>query len=535
MVLVLGACHTDGCDTSGLDALSAKEPRSIDFPGVALGEVGEFVPMHALGRNGRLTAIAGMARSGRAIIVPRGGDEPCTVMDLPEGDSPSKLLPMALEEMLVTLVDRDDTGKGTLRIYNPRCEQTVDALLGARPVSRSERLVPLRLLVEANGGQLLAISASDQRATVLDEDVEAVQVTSTHVVTVAGGQLVVRDMALEVVAHHGQDVTEMVMSGEFIAYVDRGRLHVISAPEGEPKQLAEDVCSVRFADQASRKGDRDAQFLSFYSPCGSSELVVYELSTKLPTPVGPAKSSRAEARRVKRGNEETTIIFFQPEASEDTETAGLAVYADGAAHPLLEPGGLEGIGRVTDDGVALWLGEGTDESRIVRYRGVDDIEVVLSDVMAFEVESYPERALVATDEGSHLIALEGFASPTVIASDAEDLGFGSSTGSLFGSSVESGVGTLRMLRTDEAAVEEIASDVWIPDATLAFSSEALFYLTQYEPPEKRGDLCMKVLANSDLFCEPDATEFRIFIRPKRAVGYVKRVGAERRLFWAVVQ
>lgn len=537
LLILLAGCNTDGCDTSGLRELAAKEPRAVNFPGEELAPVGAFTPRHALGRDGELLAIAGVNDAGSVVIVPSGRAGNCVVATLPEGGAVSQLVPAALEDMLVTLESRSDAGLGRLHVHDSNCEPVGEPFEQARPVPRTERLLPQQLLLVANTSDLIAISPSDRERRIVDTKVASVTIASEYVVVHAGAQLIVRDMGLGEVRRLGDAVTEVIVNTnrQEIAFVDGGRLKFLADPLATPQLLDDGACGIQFADQASRAGDGGTRFLSYFGSCDAAELVVYDRQEGRRLEVGSATSSFAEARAMEVAGRASTAVFFL-KASTAGDGDVLAVSVDGNEPTELGPGALSGVGRTTSAGVRVWLGAGTDESRIVTWSGDADGKILLSKVQDFAVGTYPERAVLDTGDGAlSLVAIEGFVEPTVVANGPSDAGGGSSDILLFGERVEDGVGDLRMLRADVGRVEEIADGAYLPASALAYSSESLLYLGHYDSALGIGELCMRIVRSADTFCEPGVVSFQAMFRPSRAIAYVKQVGTQRRLFWARVE
>ncbi len=538
--MVVSGCHTDGCDFSGLKEMAGKEPTGVDFPGEELGPVTGFHPLHVLGRNGKLKAIAGYDDGGSVLVVPADRTEPCTVFAIPADASASRHVPGVLEDMLAVLDSVDTSGLGTLSLYDPRCQKIGTEFANARLVSRSERLVPLRMLIVENTDELVAVDADDRERRLIDRDVGMVQVLAERVVVQAGGQLVIRDMALKESARHGSDVTEATVGRDSkgIAYIDGGRLHFLDNPDGEARALDDDACGLGFADEASRDEDNTPRFLSYYSPCEEGHLVVYDLQRDVRSEVGLASSSRAEARELDAGGEGVTAVFYEEQLAEDAGTPTvLSVALEGEEPVVLGPSSLNDVGRASEAGVTVWLDSGGEDSRIARVSAADGVRVddLLGDVVGFEVNAFPERALVRGDgAGTSLVVIEGNSQPTVVAEGSPTVGRGSGTRMVYGSDADGDVGTLNLLEEGERTVE-IADRVAISTAGFAFSGESLLYIENFDATQLIGDLCMRIIRNGDTYCQTDVAEYRAAIRPKRAVVYVKAVGRGARLFWAPVQ
>jgi hypothetical protein len=151
--------------------------------------------------------------------------------------------------------------------------------------------------------------------------------------------------------------------------------------------------------------------------------------------------------------------------------------------------------------------------------------------VAFEAESYPERALLAD---GRLLQLEGVARSRELATGAISVGRGSASASVFFADVEDHVASLRLLRADHGAVEPVADGVHVPSASFWFTGQSLFYHANFDVASATGDLCMRLVQSGDTYCEPDVSDFGVMIRPERGVALTKRVGDQVRLFWAEV-
>ena len=534
MLALTAGCHTDGCDTSGFRELAVKDPRGIDFPGQKIGDVGSFVPERALGKNGELVAIAGHDDAGQVVVVSAHTGRSCFLETSSEGENSSQVIAGALEDMLVTLESEDDAGLGRLRLYDSDCGQIGEPFEAARPVSKTERLMPIRLLLIANEDELVAVNPETRAATVVDDDVVWVSLTDERALVHAGGQLVVRNMALGEMRRLGEQVSEVVVDAKrgAVAYVDGGRLVFMADPDASPSDLDESACEVSFADQAFRPGDTAARFVSYRPSCDSPDLVAYDVKERRRYELGPARSSRAEVRAL---SSESIAVFFEA-ASDAQDEPLLVVSREGTDNLNLGSSTLAQVGRSLDGTVNVWVDAETDQSRVVNYSGSEDLETVLTKVTGFEVASFPERALVEQPDSTRsLIALEGNEEPTVVAEGALDVGVGDPGASLFGENVNDGVGDLRMSLADDGRPTTIGEAVHLSTAEFAYTTQSVFFIQEYDAQAGVGELCMRVVRNGDTFCEPGVVSYTVLIRPGRAVAYVKQSAGGMRLFLARVE
>lgn len=520
--LLTGACGALDWDTSGFEQLGGKAPRAIDLPGTELGTVADFTPIAALGKRGTLSAIAGVTGQGKVQVISASDGESCTAFTLSVAN-PARHLPAALEHLLAVQQERDADGRGTLRVFDDRCKEVTTPLPHARPVSGSERLVPLRLLIESEG-DLVALAAADEQLDVVDREVSFVAITATHVVSVAQGELVVRDLALRQRARHGRAVSEVVLvaGGSRIAYVDGGRLLWLAEPEAEPQRVSEDACGVSVADGTRVPGG--PRYLSYFSPCAESRLEVFDHVATTRTEIGVASESRAV---VHARDGDVVTFYLAPAEDSETERSIWVRSRDGAAE--LVPGTALVLGLASADGVTVW--NGTKGAPLQRWSHTG-VSPLFDAVDAFEAGSYPERALLGD---GRLLQLEGRERPRELARGATSTGRGGGTASLFFSDVDGEVGALRLLQADRDAVEAVADRVHLPSASFWYTGQSLFFHRNHDTGTGIGDLCMRLLENGDTFCEPDVRDFRVMIRPERGVVLTKGVGDEQRLFWAAVE
>lgn len=523
LVLSVSACGAFE-DMSGFEQLAGKAPRDIDLPGVDLGEVGNFIPTRALGRDGSLVAIAGVTDRGKVRVVRADGQGSCTATTLPEGAHPGRHVPAALEDLLVVLDDRNAEGRGTLHVYDSECREVRSPLPSARPVAGSERLVPFRLLLERES-DLVALDVNTRALEVVDRDVSFVTVTGEHVVTVSGGELVWRDFALDGVARQGSAVSEVVLvAGGKTAFQDDGRLRLVDSPGGKAVTLEPDACGIALADGPTRPGSGGARYLSYFAPCAASNLVVYDHVAERRYELGTALASRAVVHTV----DDQAVAFFSAASSDDAAEGSLWVRF-GADPPLeIGPGELAGVGLLVDGEISIW--PGPREGPLLRW-SKNGISPVRNSVVAFEARSYPERALLAD---GRLLQLEGVARSRELATGATSVGRGTATASIVFANVEDQVASLRLLRADHGVVEPVADGVYVPSASFWFTGQSLFYHADFDVATASGDLCMRLVQSGDTYCEPDVREFGVMIRPERGVALTKRVGGQLRLFWAEV-
>jgi hypothetical protein len=169
---------------------------------------------------------------------------------------------------------------------------------------------------------------------------------------------------------------------------------------------------------------------------------------------------------------------------------------------------------------------------LVEWSFDGDVELLHSDVLDFEVQSFPQRVLVGTEQKGTLFSLET-TDEEELASGSLWLGRGNGRTSLFATQVRDNVGSLKLVTAEPLAIQEVDEDVHLSSANFWFTGETLFYLRNYDG--ELGELCMRVLNGADTYCEEDVESFRVLNRPKRGVAYVKAIGSSRRLFWSVVQ
>jgi hypothetical protein len=230
-------------------------------------------------------------------------------------------------------------------------------------------------------------------------------------------------------------------------------------------------------------------------------------------------------------------VFYLTEAESLESTTGtLAVAVDGQEAVELGTGSAGTVGRVISNGINLWSGTGTPESRLVRWTPEGELTELSTDVVDFRVESYPERVLIERDGGEFdVLDVEGDDEPRVIAARAIDLGRSSVSSTLLGRDVEGDVGTLRYADGENSSVTDVAEDVFLPTASFSFSAEVILYLDRYDLESAVGRLCIRIVDTADEFCETDVSGFRRMIRPERGVAYVKSRDGEQRLFWAPME
>lgn len=536
-LLVGPACATQKCDTSGFTQLTSRAPRTVGFPGQDLGAVGAFEPLRVLGRDGRATAVAGVGEGDQVEIHSMASADVCSVnSDLYDAPAAEHVL-MAVEDLLVLGESMDETGRGRLHLVDDGCSEVARGT-GAVVVPRSDRLIPLRVLLHDESGDLVAIDVADRSSSVVDEGVSTAVINRTNLVEIVESRLVVRDVALREIRRIGSDVTELLTVGEGsqIAFVDGGSLYYLASPEDEPSQVDDGVCSVRLADAPTRKGAGGWRYLSYFAPCEQSTLTVADLSGDRRFTVGTATSTVAAARPVEVGGDPRIAVFHAPSGSASPNGPdALWVAVEGAEPIELGIGSVETVGRVSAGTIVLWLGQETTESRLVRWSPEGEIEELARDVIAFETETYPERALVRTEgDSSELIAVEGVTEPTVIAEQAPDVGDGTQYGSVFGNLAEGDVGQLRLVMAESGLVEDVAERVHLPTAGVYYDAEAAIYLDQFDAALGIGRLCVRSTDTADTFCESDVATFLSTVRPERGLAYIKiRRGGQHLLFTTI--
>lgn len=436
--------------------------------------------------------------------------------------------------MFAVFESRDDAGRGMLHIVDTKCEEPFDAIPNARVARNTERLMPPRLLVLTGEGELLAFDPAGRTASSIDENVESVFVTFTSVHALVAGRVTLRDVALEHPRRFGTSVTELTVDSgsDAAAYVDEGSLYLVESEAKTPKHLDDDVCRVRFANPPARDEHGDSRFLAYFSPCAETTLTVYDTERSHRISVGPSSTAAAEVRSIEDEEGQHVAIFYVS----DEPSGTISVSVDGGPPAELGPGSLSDIGRTTSAGVYLWIGEGTDDSRLVRWAPDGTVTEVVTGVMDFQTSAFPERALFENDEGERsLLVVEGVKEPSIVARGAPTIGRGSYKGTLFGEVDEGDVGTLRLITAPKAKIEEIAQQVYLSTAELAYAGETVFYLQGYDAEEGVGEFCFQIADSADTYCEPNVTEFLSVKLPERGVVYLKQKSGKRHLFWALIE
>jgi hypothetical protein len=314
------------------------------------------------------------------------------------------------------------------------------------------------------------------------------------------------------------------IAGGRLAIVDGTGLFWHDDAEREGRLLDEPACEVSAADGPGSSGGR---FLAYFSPCEERQLVVFDLDQGVRIEVGPS----VEARAVVHAGDGVPIVFSVAPLEGDGSQAGLWVQR-GSRRDLLGKGTLAAVGRQATEGVWVWLSDG-ERGPLVRW-SEEGVETVHSEVIGFDT-SHPQRALVEQEGETSLIALEGFAKPTVVASPASGTGRSGPRASIFFEEERDGTATLRLWEHGTTRVESVGERVRVASANFWFTGETLIYEEEWDLDAEEGRLCLRVMENGDTFCEPAVSSFRVMNRPERGIALVERTGANHRLFWAAIQ
>jgi hypothetical protein len=234
------------------------------------------------------------------------------------------------------------------------------------------------LLVKAPDGGLLLVDPWAQTiqrlaASVRNEDPG---VAYGHFFWIDGGVIVISDERLEPVAHVGQNVVSVSLSPEdgLLAYLEAGpegaaggTLYAVDARgTQEPRQVAEDVCGVRFLTLNGRRQ------LSYLSPCSERQLVLRDVQTDrlriIDRDVAGAPSVRSLAGE--------SVLTYVTTPSAEAQEGALWLLAEGKEKVLVAENTRVGPSTVTGDGGLLtvldWASTG---GRLVEWRGTALTEV----------------------------------------------------------------------------------------------------------------------------------------------------------------
>lgn len=195
------------------------------------------------------------------------------------------------------------------------------------------------------------------------------------------GELVISDATLTPVARYGSAITELIAAsaeGE-IAYVEAragagpsGSLHLLDTPSwaepAEPRQVADDVCSVRFLTWQGRRK------LAYLAPCSERRLVLHDLVDETVRVISANVSGGPSARTVRGESILTFVTTDSPNAS-----SGTLWLVRGDADPIaIAENARVNPSAVTPDGGLLAVRDWTNSGgRLVAWK--DDVLTEVAD------------------------------------------------------------------------------------------------------------------------------------------------------------
>lgn len=280
VLFVASLCCSTGCNIEGsvsglADSLLDPDPSTIDGPGrrIAQGSYSDLELDASLSVGARLLALRHDREESELAIIPFEGGEACHVGPATRFMRLASQVDVHLTPIVGYLGERSD-GQGTLHFVDFACKEVMEPI---EQVGLPQVLYPrgnaTGLLTLSGSGMVYFIDVTKPEVRVVAENVRSGRVGNSHLWLIEEGTLLARNDAFEVEAHYGTAVVEFgLFSGldepgvTDAAYIEGGKLFLASGTDGEPRELAEDACSITDIGHAGA--------FAFYSPCASRRLAV---------------------------------------------------------------------------------------------------------------------------------------------------------------------------------------------------------------------------------------------------------------------
>jgi hypothetical protein len=276
---MLASCHVD---LSGLNQLFSSDPTYLSLPGKRIGS-GRFSNVRIVGTNASGAHIAANDTSGSPEVVtifPFAGGKGCSTGAVNRWD----ILDFGVRSDVPPMLAIQQTRKGEstlLHFTTLDCKEPL-APIEARGFPFDARFddPPGWLMLETSGA-ITFLEPWKSKRKVIAEQTSGAHFSHDMLWSIEAGELVVRDLTLEVVARYGKNVSEFTVYDSLVraAYIERtcaeganpcsGDLFLVSAVPGDPKKIDSDACNVVFPRRWGGQG------VSYRSPCADRRAVVY--------------------------------------------------------------------------------------------------------------------------------------------------------------------------------------------------------------------------------------------------------------------
>jgi hypothetical protein len=299
---MLAGCHVD---LSGLNQLFNSDPTYLSLPGKRIGS-GQFSRVSIVGTNASGAHVAAFDASSSPTVLkifPFTGGKGCTTGPAAEYTP----LDFGVRSDVPPIVGFHDNRSATARLHltGLDCKEPLPPIEDRNfPVDATFDGPPGYLTFETSGA-ITFLEPWKSKRQVIAEHAKSARFSQDRLWSIEAGELVVRDLGLEVVARYGTNVTEFAVSDApaRIAYVEgtcatgaspcAGDLFLVTSVPGTAKKVDSDACSVVFPRRWGGQG------VSYRSPCVDRRLVVY----------GPTKSSGGDPSRIVLGD----VILGNPD------------------------------------------------------------------------------------------------------------------------------------------------------------------------------------------------------------------------------
>ena len=273
------------CETEGLSDLFDTSPTFVRFPGRQLAK-GRYDGLWLDGSVEQHGFVLARDLDDHSLtIIPFDGRDPCTVGPVARYWSFLQAFGLQQFQGYVPFIESvDETSRGELQLATFDCQLSGVSLSDAGgPVRPAPAVTPPAYLAKQGGTTLFRLDPWNDEQSVVAEQVGRLEFDGQYLWTIEGGEVVVRDRALNVQGRYGTGAIELLVWSSGRGYfTDQEGLHKVSmqanGKQANEKEgpLVEGACGI-----ATPRGGSSA-YVATLAPCAQSQLVLVGTETDLP-------------------------------------------------------------------------------------------------------------------------------------------------------------------------------------------------------------------------------------------------------------
>lgn len=418
------------------------------------------------------------------------------------------------ETEVLPFLQREEDQTTTLHFTNKSCDVSDVAVSNTDlPLLDLHGVAPgnsTGFLVRTATNELLFVDPWNEEVREVATEVTRLQLESDLLVTIEGGQLVLRDLTLQEIGRAGAAVQHFVVNAtkDEIAFTEGGVLYVAALGALEDAgEVAADVCGVNYALAGGNSR------LSFFSPCEDRTLVVMRpngedrveyVSGVNTTPRLTLSDSELHVVYVTDGETSSTGKMWLRVGEEEptlvSESADLTTLTLSPTRLLFTENAVNGAG----DYVSWQDGERTE--------------------IASGVVEINSLGLLANFDGTtgDLLRIKADDSTELLASGVP---LRARRGDGFIANFEDGVGDLMLLENGQPPPKKIASGVGTSAFGFSVQFDGMIYLHDRDPENGTSTLSVLLIETGDTFkVNKGVTESREVAFPKPGILYSVQAG-----------